>query len=161
MPHQRRKQRKPKVWFEPADAHTLQLDIDDGNSLQFFYKQLPWFSCICNEHSYGLRAISITHSRSGVNWHVEIKLSKRLKLVERIAWQAILGSDRSRELCNLERVMCRSAYPVLFIKQLGGVKQICRQKTPSQSAPVGLQVLSRTKQGAHAINRRALGLAKN
>lgn len=102
--------------FIPANPHTLQFDIDNNRDLKHFLKCLPWFSCMTHEMKMELRAVNFERSRSG-NWHVCIKLSKPLRTIERIALQAILGSDRARELCNWERYRFRSVHPILFIKK--------------------------------------------
>lgn len=107
-----------KLKFEPANAYTVQLDIDNADDLVLFHKHVLWLSCIMNEAREPLRAFSETRSRSGKRWHVEIKLSKPKPVMWRIALASIMGSDRSRELCNFERVMCNSKYPVLFWKQI-------------------------------------------
>lgn len=104
-----------KLTFNPARRNVLQLDIDSGAKLTEFWKRLRWFSCMADAPSGpGLRAVSVTRSRSG-NWHAEIILRTRLPLMERIALQAILGSDLDRELCNYERVKCHSLHPILLI----------------------------------------------
>lgn len=105
-----------RLRYRPAPANVLQLDIDSSTDLVHFHKCLPWLSCICAEHGFAIRHLTETRSRSGRHWHVEITLGKRLKLIERIALQAILGSDRMRELCNWERWLCRSTHPILLIE---------------------------------------------
>jgi len=107
--------------YIPANPYTLQLDIDNNQDLKLFLCQLPWLSCIMHETKQELRAISLTRSRSGRRWHAEIKLSKPMKVMGRIALQAIMGSDRARELCNWERVQFGSTHPILFIKAKGGL----------------------------------------
>jgi hypothetical protein len=103
--------------FEPADSRTLQVDLDGARELAFYWLQLLRFSAKCSELGIVLDAVSLTRSRSGKHWHAEIKMRKSMKLIERIALQAILGSDRSRELCNWERARLGSPHPVLFIKK--------------------------------------------
>lgn len=99
--------------FEPCRRNELQLDIDTADELQHFYRCLPWLSCIAAEHGWPIRAMSYRRSRSG-HWHITITFPRRLRHMERIALQAILGSDRVRELCNWERVLCRSTHPILL-----------------------------------------------
>lgn len=101
--------------FVPSDARTLQFDIDRADDLVLFHRVLPWISCIFHETGIGLRALSYVQSRSRSHWHVTIKLRKPLRIIERIALQAICGSDRVRELCNYERYRARSAYPILLV----------------------------------------------
>ncbi len=109
--------------FHPAKPNTLQLDIDNAEDLKVFYAALPWLSCIAHEHGFPIRELHYRQSRTAGHWHVTIRFSKALPLMERIALQAICGSDRARELCNWERVKCKSAHPILFIERL--------QKSPS------------------------------
>jgi hypothetical protein len=103
--------------FVPSDSKTLQLDIDSEQDLVHFHKSLVWFSCICEEHGIIIRAMSEKRSRKRGHWHVTIKLGSRLRIMERIGLQAILGSDRTRELCNWERFRCKSSHPILFIER--------------------------------------------
>lgn len=48
----------------------------------------------------------------GGNIHVMLTLNRDLDLLDRIALQAILGSDPMRELCNLRRARCGAEDPV-------------------------------------------------
>lgn len=105
-----------RLQFIPANPRMLQLDLDTHAALKLFLQQLPWFSCIMHESKQELRAVSLTRSRGG-NWHAEIRLSKPLPVITRIALQAVMGSDRARELCNLERVFFKSSHPILFLKK--------------------------------------------
>lgn len=99
--------------FTPCPRNAVQLDIDRADDLQHFYRCLPWLSCIAAEHGWPIRAMSYAHSRSG-RWHITVTFPRRLTRMEQIALQAILGSDRARELCNWERIHCRSSHPILF-----------------------------------------------
>lgn len=105
-----------RLRFEPANPYLLQLDLDTHASLKLFLHQLPWLSCVMHESGQELRGISLARSRGG-NWHATVHLSKPKKLMERIALQAIMGSDRARELCNWERGTFGSAHPILFFKR--------------------------------------------
>jgi hypothetical protein len=106
-----------RLKFKPATPYTIQLDIDNNADLKLFFQHLGWLSCIMNETKQELRGISLERSRSGKHWHAEISLSKPLPVMTRIALAAIMGSDRSRELCNFERVQFKSPYPILFFKK--------------------------------------------
>jgi hypothetical protein len=106
-----------RLHFQPSNPFTVQLDIDTSYDLILFHKHIAWLSCIMNENREPLRAFSETRSRSGKRWHVEIKLSVAKPLVWRIMLAAIMGSDRARELCNFERMMTHSKYPILFWKK--------------------------------------------
>lgn len=103
--------------YIPANPYTLQFDLDDHASLKLCLRHLPWLSCIMHEQGQELRGFSLARSKSGRRWHAEIKLSKPLRKMERIAIQAFMGSDRSREMCNWERVRFGSTHAILFIKK--------------------------------------------
>lgn len=103
--------------FQPANPYVVQLDIDNTDDLVLFHKHILWLSCIMNESKQPLRGFSESRSRSGKRWHVEIRLSRPKPVVWRIALAAVMGSDRARELCNLERVIFKSKYPILFWKK--------------------------------------------
>jgi hypothetical protein len=105
-----------RLRFEPSNPYTLQLDLDTHASLKLFLHQLPWLSCIMHESKQELRAVSLSRSRNG-NWHATVSLSRPKTVLERIALQAIMGSDRARELCNWERVQFKSPHPILFLKR--------------------------------------------
>lgn len=104
--------------FTPASKNALQIDVDSAEDLKIFYSSLPWLSCIAHEHGFPIREMHYRQSRSRGHWHITILFSRPLPLMERIALQAICGSDRARELCNWERAKCRSAHPILFVERL-------------------------------------------
>ncbi len=114
--------------FTPAKADTIQLDIDSAEDLKVFYSALPWLSCITHEHGFPIREMHYRQSRSAGHWHISIRFGARLPLMERIALQAILGSDRARELCNWERVKCKSAHPILLIQKTPKPAKIVSRK---------------------------------
>lgn len=53
---------------------------------------------------------------AGGNCHVVLTLAHNLELAQRIALQAILGSDPMRELLNLRRVLCSADDPVALFR---------------------------------------------
>jgi hypothetical protein len=55
--------------------------------------------------SVNVRPLSFCYARSNRGWHVAIILSRKIGRLERVALQAILGSDRKRECLNLFRVL--------------------------------------------------------
>ncbi len=114
--------------FTPARPDTLQLDIDSADDLKIFYGALPWLSCIAHEHGFPIREMHYRQSRTSGHWHISIRFAKRLPLIERIALQAICGSDRARELCNWERVKCKSAHPILLIQKSPRTDRIARAR---------------------------------
>ncbi len=63
----------------------------------------------------GIDYWSAWRSRNG-NTHVMITLWCGLDVTERIALQALLGSDPMRELLNLRRVLCRAEDPIALFR---------------------------------------------
>jgi hypothetical protein len=112
-----RRRNLKRLSFQPCNSYTVQLDIDNTDDLVLFHKHMLWLSCIMNEAKQPLRGFSESRSRSGKHWHVEIKLSRPLPVMTRIAIASFMGSDRAREMCSFERVMFSSKYPVLFWKK--------------------------------------------
>lgn len=106
-----------RLRFQPANPYVVQLDVDNTDDLVLFHKHILWLSCIMNEAKMPLRGFSETRSRSGRHWHVEIRLSRPMTVWQRIAIAAVMGSDRSRELCCIERVIFGAKYPILFWKK--------------------------------------------
>lgn len=48
---------------------------------------------------------SVRRSGSGKGWHVKVYLNRNVSSwMEMVALQAVLGSDRYREACNVQRV---------------------------------------------------------
>jgi hypothetical protein len=87
-----------------ADLNTLQLDIDSIEDYAHYLKnthrliQLGYFKST-DELTL---ATEEWRSRNG-KWHVQIHLRSNIETEERIMLQALLGSDRVREFCNLRR----------------------------------------------------------
>jgi hypothetical protein len=96
-----------------GNDNTLLLDIDNEEDLHQFDKQYA----LLNEHvEMGLPVI--TASRSG-NKHISIKLTQPVSLMERIALQTALGSDRKRELLSILGFRAGQENPVLLFKPRG------------------------------------------
>lgn len=53
---------------------------------------------------------------AGGNIHVMLTINRDLDLLDRIAIQAILGSDPMRELCNLRRARCNAQDPIALFR---------------------------------------------
>jgi len=100
--------------FVPSSSRTLQLDID-SQRIDLF-ERLPIVLRILGQLEISFDAIGQWRSRSG-NWHVEIAISRRLRLIERTLIQAALGSDGVRELSNYLRIKKHDPYPILFFER--------------------------------------------
>lgn len=63
-----------------------------------------------------------TISKSGTGKHIRIKMPFAMSDVERIAWQAALGSDPVRELLSMLRYMEEDTQPTLFVEAKGWIE---------------------------------------
>jgi hypothetical protein len=100
-----------------SDDSTLQVDIDSEAG----YKQyLEASKTLCLE----LGKTTIKTSVSGNSHkHITIKLLKPLSVLERVAFQACLGSDLTRETLCIRDYLDGDPNPILFIeeKESGGI----------------------------------------
>lgn len=74
----------------------MKLDRDDGRAFPLW--RLWWVMRLM-----GWRASWVEYQRSRRGWHVFVAVRERLRPVEVVAAQAVLGSDRNREAFNLAR----------------------------------------------------------
>jgi hypothetical protein len=95
-----------------ADDYTLQLDFDSEEQwdafINFRLGHLLTFKVVAR--------VWWTASKSG-NKHVYVKLLTPLDVTERIALQAAMGSDPTREFLNLMRVHNDTDKPVLLFEK--------------------------------------------
>lgn len=80
-----------------ADENELQLDLDTPEQEEQYRRMRPHV-----EDVYDIEDVIETPSKSG-HTHVRIYTAYPLSVEERIALQAILGSDPKKELCSLRR----------------------------------------------------------
>lgn len=99
------------------DDWTLQVDVDSAKALAQFRIRLNFFKARMRAYSrlrgWRLNA-KVTRSATHGHYHVTIHSSERLTVSERIAAQALLGSDPNREIYNFFRHLNGSRFPVLF-----------------------------------------------
>ena len=95
-----------------SDDYTLQLDLDGPESYQVYLRQLD----LLRELDL-LRIVTIDEraSRSG-NRHVIIKLLDPQPVERRILFQAMLGSDRKREMLAYKGMLEGQENPVLLFR---------------------------------------------
>lgn len=109
--------------YVPADEFTLQLDIDSLESLHNHRKNLDVLDDFLPKGWREPIKDGIP-SRSGgaYNMHITIKLTEPMSSWKRIALQAILGSDLTREAFNFLRVDAEIEEPIGFFepKKKGG-----------------------------------------
>jgi hypothetical protein len=100
----------------PKD-NELQLDIDNDHSFQLYLKQAD----ILKKY-IGVEGYKVEPSRSGLpKQHITITLSRTVSTIERLALQAMMGSDRVRELLGFVQYLNNDPHPVLFLEK-GPVK---------------------------------------
>jgi hypothetical protein len=100
-----------KVLYPAADE--LFIDIDNEHSFQLFLKQMD----ILKKY-VGVRGDTITPSKSGFpKRHIVVYLEKPITEVERVALQAMMGSDRVRELLGYVQAKNNDPHPTLFLER--------------------------------------------
>jgi hypothetical protein len=81
-----------------AAVEVIRIDVDHRRPLPL--GRLAW---LVTRAGYRLRWMTQRRSPSGRGWHCEIQVTPNPTPLETVALQAILGSDRGREACNLSR----------------------------------------------------------
>lgn len=90
----------------------LQVDIDSDNQLKAFENNFNRLCQSLHQDIYQVR----TQSKSGKGFHIRVLMPWPLEPVERIAWQACLGSDPVREILSLIRFRRGDTIPTLFLE---------------------------------------------
>ncbi len=105
--------------IDAADDRTLQLDLDTMQDRARFVAAHALLVSI-GERCENLRITDGSYvakpSKSGDGQHVWIKLMRPLTAPERIALQACLGSDASRELLSLAGVWAGKQRPIVLFR---------------------------------------------
>lgn len=94
-----------------SDDMTLQLDLDSDEALRTFYEQIE----LLNSLGFLWDGYDTLPSKSG-NTHVLVRLPQPVPIEERIALQAMLGSDRKREMLALAGLRAGQENPVLLFR---------------------------------------------
>jgi hypothetical protein len=90
----------------------LQLDIDNVESENFFYKQFD----ILNKYLPVFKTESAPSKSGGEKKHITVTLFRDVTPLERVGLQAMLGSDRKRELLSFIRVLNQDEDPTVFFE---------------------------------------------
>ena len=121
----------------PADDE-LQIDIDSDEAFAVYEEHFD----IVQNH-IGVLNVTINPSRSGLpKRHITLKLKTNVSMIERLALQAMLGSDRLREILGYVQYKNNDPHPVLFLekkppKQLEGSTQSDLLLTEGEIGPLG------------------------
>jgi len=103
----------------PSTADTLQLDFDSEAAYEeFLESRLPKLLNL-----YDVKRVYWTESASG-NKHVYVVLPFESTPIERIALQAVLGSDPIRELLSIRREDEGADNPSLFFEKPNAVEHV-------------------------------------
>lgn len=96
---------------DPAEDRELQIDLDTDAQEEQYRRMRPLM-----EDVYPIEEVIETPSKSG-RTHVRIFTAYPLSVEERIALQAILGSDPRKELCSLRRWLKGDQIPILLFEK--------------------------------------------
>ena len=99
----------------PEDNELL-LDIDSKRSLDLFKTKFKRFNeeiMLCGEEA----TYEIKDSKTEGHKHIIIKLPFKIETMERIALQAVLGSDLVREMLSIFRYWRDDPYPTLLARK--------------------------------------------
>lgn len=94
----------------------LLIDIDNTADLEQFNLAFDYLSKF---NLFGPKGFSQVNSKSGIEGrlHITVDLSSAVTPVERIALQAILGSDWKREFHSMRRIQEGDTVPTLFFEK--------------------------------------------
>lgn len=102
-----------KIGCDIVEAKANQLFIDIDTEAQFAQFEFQ----LLKEHFYFTK-ITITPSKQGLpRRHIVIEMGKEYPLITRIALQAILGSDPTRELISIKRALEDESNVVIFFEK--------------------------------------------
>ena len=115
-----------KEW-QVVVAHPRQLMIDiDGNDLPETFGRL--LSIL--QAQVGTVEYKVTLSKGG-NRHLIIDMPKTMDILERVAWQAIFGSDPVREAAHLRSIQKQELNPILLFE-----RKVAGQLTAAPERPL-------------------------
>ena len=101
-------------------ANQLQLDLDSARALRKYGMQ---FSILKRAGLTKRWREKILPSKKSGHVHVVIDMPHGVSNLERVALQAVLGSDIRRECFNFARVKKRNKYPIVFFERSERVQQ--------------------------------------
>ncbi len=105
-------ERENLVVVYPKDNEVM-VDIDNNHSLQLFSKQITIV-----EKYIGVLGVEQHSSKSGgMKSHITVTLANPVTPIERLALQAMLGSDRVRELLGYVEYKNGDLTPTLFLER--------------------------------------------
>lgn len=107
----RKKQEGYSIFY--PEENELLLDIDSENDLQRCKLSISRMEDELQEDL----PFTVFESKTPGHYHVSIKFPRKIDMLERIALQAVLGSDRVREMLSLFRLWQGEAHPSLLARK--------------------------------------------
>ena len=109
------KRARAKGWFivEPG-PNQLQLDLDGARALRLYGMQYAILRKAGLTKKWREKVLA---SKKPGHVHVVITMPRKIQNLERVALQAVLGSDVRREAFNYARVVKRNKYPIVFFER--------------------------------------------
>jgi len=100
------------------EANQVQIDIDSEEAYNLFFRTMGTLGGYCRSEYGNAPGIKESPSKSGLpNRHITVTLPFKIKDdLERIALQAVLGSDPVRELMGILRVYLGVENPSLLVE---------------------------------------------
>lgn len=111
----------------------LLLDLDRPEDVSTYYERIADL-----EEHYPFRSDLRTTSKGGrVHMYVSLDMPKERKLTEyeRVALQAVLGSDHKREIYNLARVQRGDAHPVVLFETAKEAARVAAWRSGQDDIP--------------------------
>lgn len=94
-------------------ANELFIDIDNEHSFALYSKQID----ILKKY-VGVKSVRVQPSKSGLpKRHIYVTLKQDITELERVSLQAMMGSDRVRELLGYVQVKNNDPHPTLFLEK--------------------------------------------
>jgi hypothetical protein len=104
---------KNGCFVEIPPATTLQIDVDSDASYTTFLEQLEVLRSLNPLERY---TFDVRPSKTPGHRHVRVFMSSEVLPLERILLQAVLGSDRKRELMSYTGLQMGQEHPTVFFR---------------------------------------------
>jgi hypothetical protein len=101
----------------------LFIDIDNARDFARFKTLIEMFSRVEDVMTWA----DTPSASGGQHRHVVVSLGREVTAFERIAFQAMLGSDLKREVLSYERAKTGSSHPTIFFEPKAGVKPVAKK----------------------------------
>ncbi len=112
--YMRQQAEKKGCEVEIAQPNTLQIDIDSEEAYAFFEQQIDVLASL---GTVDFETYTVRPSKNGLpRRHITVLLTEPLPMETRILLQAVLGSDRKRELLAYTGFLRGQDNPVVFFR---------------------------------------------